>query len=101
LLLTLSAVGAVLSLGFSASLRCGQGERIGALVTSILASWLPVIMLAWNYLPRLCHSNESTAIAACKTYAEAQDIFRRTDWDKDGILEYAQSLPELEGNRWG
>lgn len=36
--------------------------------------------------------NESAAIAACKTYAEAQDIYRRTDWDQDGILEYAQAF---------
>lgn len=34
---------------------------------------------------------ESCAIAACKTYAEAQDIYRRSDYDGDGILEYAQS----------
>lgn len=37
-------------------------------------------------------ANESSAIAACRTYAEAQAIFHRTDWDTDGVLEYAQSL---------
>ena len=37
-------------------------------------------------------ANESAAIAACKTYAEAQDIYRRTDWDSDGLLEYAQAI---------
>ncbi|MBI3828559.1 MAG: DUF2950 family protein [Planctomycetes bacterium] len=37
-------------------------------------------------------ANESAAIAACKTFAEAEDIYRRTDWDADGILEYAQTI---------
>ncbi|MBI3828558.1 MAG: DUF2950 family protein [Planctomycetes bacterium] len=36
--------------------------------------------------------NESAAIAACKTFAEAEDIYRRTDWDADGVLEYAQAF---------
>lgn len=36
--------------------------------------------------------NESAAVSACKSYAEAQDIYRRTDWNADGILEYAQSI---------
>ena len=36
--------------------------------------------------------NEDAAVAACKTYAEAQDIYRRSDWDRDGILEYAQTI---------
>ncbi|MCZ7645424.1 MAG: DUF2950 domain-containing protein [Planctomycetota bacterium] len=33
--------------------------------------------------------NERIAIRACKTYAEAQDVFRRTDYDEDGVFEYA------------
>ncbi|MCK6470162.1 MAG: DUF2950 domain-containing protein [Planctomycetes bacterium] len=39
-----------------------------------------------------CGSPESAAIAACKTYAEAQDIYHRYDWDSDGVLEYATSI---------
>ena len=37
-------------------------------------------------------ANEAAAVAACKAYAEAQEIYRRTDWNQDGVLEYAQSL---------
>lgn len=37
-------------------------------------------------------SNETAAIAACKTLAEAEEIYRRMDWDGDGVLEYAQSI---------
>jgi type II secretory pathway pseudopilin PulG len=40
-------------------------------------------------------ANEATAIASCKAYAEAQDIYRRTDYNQNGILEYACSLASL------
>ena len=36
--------------------------------------------------------NESKAIASCISYAEAQEIYHRTDYDEDGVLEYAQTL---------
>lgn len=45
-----------------------------------------------NMLRSRMASNEAAAIAACKTYATAQETYRRTDWNQDGILEYAQTL---------
>jgi len=36
--------------------------------------------------------NEAEAIRSCFYYAEAQDIYHETDWDKDGVNEYAQSF---------
>ena len=39
--------------------------------------------------------NEEMAVATCRLYAQAQDEYRRTDWDKDEKLEYAQTLKEL------
>lgn len=39
-----------------------------------------------------CGGWESSAIAACKTYGEAQEIYHRYDWDSDGVLEYATSI---------
>jgi len=36
--------------------------------------------------------NEDATISRCKTFAEGEDIYRRTDWDGDGVLEYAQTL---------
>lgn len=36
--------------------------------------------------------NERAAAAACMSYAEAQEIYRRTDWDGNAVLEYAQSM---------
>ena len=55
-----------------------------------------IAIIAAIAIPNLLRSrmaaNESAAIAACKTFAEAEDIYRRTDWDGDGILEYAQAI---------
>ncbi len=62
------------------SLVCAAGAASGAAVA---------------VQPQRMAANESAAVAACKTFAEAQDIYRRTDWDKDGILEYAQ---QIKGN---
>lgn len=43
-----------------------------------------------NMLRSRLAANETAAIACCKAYGEAQEIYRRTDWDKDGVLEYAR-----------
>jgi len=40
-------------------------------------------------------SLETNAIGCCRAYAEAQSMFHRNDWDKNGILEYATSFPML------
>ncbi|MGD0093143.1 MAG: DUF2950 family protein [Planctomycetota bacterium] len=37
-------------------------------------------------------ANEKAAVEACKAYAEAQEIYHRTDFNRDGVLEYAQTL---------
>jgi hypothetical protein len=34
----------------------------------------------------------SVASSACKAFAEAQEVYHRTDWDGDGVMEYAQAL---------
>jgi prepilin-type N-terminal cleavage/methylation domain-containing protein len=55
-----------------------------------------IAIIAAIAIPNLLRSrmaaNESAAIAACKTFAEAQDIYRRTDWDSDGVLEYSLAI---------
>jgi prepilin-type N-terminal cleavage/methylation domain-containing protein len=55
-----------------------------------------IAIIAAIAIPNLLRSrmaaNESAAIAACKTFAEAEDIYRRTDWNMNGILEYATSI---------
>ena len=55
-----------------------------------------IAIIAAIAIPSLLRSrmaaNQTAAAAACKAYAEAQEIFRRTDYDQDGVLEYAQTL---------
>jgi prepilin-type N-terminal cleavage/methylation domain-containing protein len=55
-----------------------------------------IAIIAAIAIPSLLRSrmaaNQTAAAAACKAYAEAQEIYRRTDYDGDGVLEYAQRL---------
>src|SRR5471032_2854420 len=55
-----------------------------------------IAIIAAIAIPNLLRSrmaaNETAAIAACKAFAEAEDIYRRTDYNKDGVLEYSQNL---------
>src|SRR5688572_475171 len=55
-----------------------------------------IAIIAAIAIPSLLRSrmaaNETAAAASCKAYAEAQEIYRRTDYDGDAILEYAQAL---------
>lgn len=69
----------------------------GRLCVGLALTWLgfTAVMTALNPPRRRCCcgcGTESAAIAACKTYAEAQDIYRRTDWDSDGVLEYSLTI---------
>ncbi len=43
-------------------------------------------------------ANETSALASCKALGTAQEIYRRTDWDGNGILEYAQNIGPNGGN---
>jgi prepilin-type N-terminal cleavage/methylation domain-containing protein len=55
-----------------------------------------IAIIAAIAIPNLLRSrmaaNETAAVAACKAFATAEDIYRRTDYNKDGVLEYAQAL---------
>ena len=58
-----------------------------------------IAIIAAIAIPNLLRSrmaaNESAAIGASKTFASAEDTYRRVDYDNDGILEYATSLASL------
>lgn len=55
-----------------------------------------IAIIAAIAIPNLMRSrmaaNETAAVAACKSFATAEDIYRRTDYNKDGTLEYSQAL---------
>ena len=58
-----------------------------------------VILIAPLFLYTRCGgSTETAAAAACKAYAEAQEIYHRTDYSGTG-LQYAINLQTLFGNK--
>ncbi|MCK6470159.1 MAG: DUF2950 domain-containing protein [Planctomycetes bacterium] len=78
----------------AASARWSLAQRVPWFLLGALAliAWFVFARLIPQLLRTRSEANESAAVAACKTYAEAQDIYRRTDWDSDGVLEYKQTL---------
>ena len=55
-----------------------------------------IAIIAAIAIPNLMRSrmaaNETAAVAACKAFATAENIYRRTDYNKDGVLEYSKKL---------
>lgn len=55
-----------------------------------------IAIIAAIAIPSLLRSrmaaNETAAIQACKAYAEAQEVYCRTDYTKTGVLQYSQHL---------
>ncbi|HEY3319561.1 MAG TPA: DUF2950 family protein [Planctomycetota bacterium] len=66
---------------------------------SVLSVTAVTAVVAAIAIPSLLRSrmaaNETAAAANCKAFAEAEEIYHRTDYNNDGVLEYAQSLQEL------
>jgi hypothetical protein len=58
-----------------------------------------IFFVATDVVPRLLRNGSGRAehpiAGACKAFAEAQEIYHRTDWDGDGVLEYAQDMQSL------
>ncbi|MCW8130760.1 MAG: DUF2950 family protein, partial [Planctomycetota bacterium] len=92
-----------LPLGLLAWVRIQAKRCEGLRCEACAAAWLFILwgpaltaIFTGTLDDRGCFANESAGIAACKSYAEAQDIYRRTDWDGNGVLEYAQTF----SGRW-
>ncbi len=55
-----------------------------------------IAIIASIAIPSLLRSrmaaNEIAALQACKAYAEAQEIYNRTDYTRCGVLQYSQHL---------
>jgi prepilin-type N-terminal cleavage/methylation domain-containing protein len=55
-----------------------------------------IAIIAAIAIPSLLRSrmaaNETAAAASCKAFAEAEEIYHRTDYNKDGVLEYSTAL---------
>jgi hypothetical protein len=52
-------------------------------------------------LTRRIGANELDAIAALRAYVEVQAEYRRTDWDGDGVMEFAAHIISGDGARDG
>ncbi len=50
---------------------------------------------------RVIGGNELDAIEICRGYVEAQEMYAETDWDGNGVLEYAQKIVSTEGKKDG
>ncbi len=50
---------------------------------------------------RTIGGNELDAIEICRGYVEAQQLYAQTDWDHDGVLQYARKIVSSEGKKDG
>lgn len=61
-----------------------------------------IAIIAAVSVPNLMRSrlvaDEAAAIGSCKAFGNAQEMYRRTDWDADGHLEYAKNIGPNGGN---
>jgi hypothetical protein len=60
-------------------------------VTSLLLFWAACACYAEDNAAEIAR-NETAAAASCKAFAEAEEIYHRTDYNGNGILEYAQTI---------
>jgi hypothetical protein len=50
---------------------------------------------------RVIGGNELDAMEVCRGYVEAQETYAETDWDGNGVLEYASKMVSSEGKKDG
>ncbi|MCW8130757.1 MAG: DUF2950 family protein [Planctomycetota bacterium] len=88
-----TASGCVLGRALARRMRVDALPRLGLMFAGALCGWSAFGLCAGAFQPRSRMApSEIAGVAYCRTYQEAQDIYRRTDWDGDGVLEYAQHI---------
>jgi len=60
-----------------------------AIIAIIAAIAIPSLLAARR------NTLETNAVGSCRAYASAQTIFKRNDWDSNGVLEYARPFTLL------
>ncbi len=94
-------------LGWALGVMAGNVRKrkgISRLLTQfmgMLIFWFATFFAFMSLFPPHVSRSQNASAASCKAYAEAQEIYRRTDYDGDGVHEYAQSLGELLERRPG
>jgi Protein of unknown function (DUF2950) len=71
-------------LGCGAAIFLAVAVVVGVVLIAIPSGGHP----GWSY-------NETNAVGSLRTYASAQTMFRRADWNKNGVCEYADKMPAL------
>ena len=64
--------------------------------TSVVLISLAAVPLYRDFQRSRMAANATAAAGVCRKYCEAQEIFHRSDHNGDNVLEYAQSLRELD-----
>ncbi|MCY3021166.1 MAG: DUF2950 family protein [Planctomycetota bacterium] len=72
-----------------------QPVRWFTLIVVVGLVWGAACLFGAAALQQRMHLRELVAQQSLRRFAEAQEIYHRTDWDSDGVLEYATSLREL------
>ncbi len=92
LLIGITGFGWLLGVRLGCRRRCGFWAHQGVVLGCVLLAWLctaPFVVPAYLHSERT--ANEAACVEACNMFVDAQSIYRRTDWDRDGVLEYAQA----------
>ena len=69
--------------------------RAGWWVMPPILAAIALVPVLKSYLRASVSANGTRAALACKEFAEAEEAYHLTDWDHDGVLEYAPTLKEL------
>jgi hypothetical protein len=76
--------------------RLDRSVRLGlGLVLSAAVGLSVVPPLERRYTMAHMAANQTAAACACKTFAEAEELFRSKDYNKNGIADYAATLRQL------
>jgi hypothetical protein len=70
-------------------------KRVLSFVPAAAATILISGAVAETQHRKIMADNERDAAHSCKLYAEAQEVFHRVDWDRDGLLEYTPTMSDL------